>query len=88
MRLLNSLVAKAEYSTLSLSAFLRAVQNGPVGPFSRDQTMRSCVGRGALLRVPRVLVSQRFCFKIFSYLKDIGVDVVLALLAIARRVEV
>lgn len=57
-RLLTNYIAEAEYATMSLGAFLRAVHYGPPTRFAHDQMMSACVGRDALLQVPGVFIGQ------------------------------
>lgn len=47
----------------------------------------ACAGRGAFLRVLRVLVGQWFRYQRFDTFKVIDVDLVLELLAIVRAAE-
>lgn len=84
VRLLTGRVAEAEHVNLSLGAFLQAVQYGPASPFANDRKENAYAGRGVLLRVPVVLVSERFGFGILSIFMDMDVNPVLALLATAR----
>lgn len=51
-------ITKAKYVVFSHDAFLRAVHYGRASCFALDEMRSGCGGRGALLRVPRMLVDQ------------------------------
>lgn len=72
---------------MSLGVLLRAVHYDSVGCFAFDQMRGACADRHAFLRVPWALVSQWFRYGIFGVVRNMDVDLVLALLALARVAE-
>lgn len=87
-RLVIGRLAEVEYVVLSLGAFLRTVEHGPASRLAHEQMVKACAGRGVLLPVPGSLIGQWFLPGLFAILRDMYVDPVLALLAIARCAEV
>lgn len=80
-------ITKAEHVTLSRDAFLRVVQYGQASLYAHDQMRSARAKRGTLSRVLLSLVGQWFCYGMFGILKDMDVDPVLALIAVARAAE-
>lgn len=81
--LLAACIVEAEYVTLPLGALFQVVQYGLASRSALDEMMSACAGRGTLLRVPWVLDGQWFCYGTISIVKDMDLDLVVALLAIA-----
>lgn len=66
------LIAKAEYATLLLGAFLQTVQYDPVICFSHGKMMGVWARRGSLWRVTLVLVGQLVLLRNIRYFQGHG----------------
>lgn len=85
--LLIGRVEEADYITLSLVAFLRAVLYHPIACFAHGSAMSPCAWRSALLRVPWVVVDRCSRYGMFGIFKGMDVDLVLVLLVAERAAE-
>lgn len=83
-----SRIAEAEYSILSLWAFLRAAHVGVKAGLSFNRMATSCKFCGELLRIPMPLVLKWFSFGTLRLLDRLNVDLLLSLVPMVRVCDV
>lgn len=80
-------ISEVNFNVLFLSSFLRLVRYALVMRISYDRMMVGCEGNGMLLRVPVTMVDEWFAVGILCHIRNIMVDPVLALVAVACVTE-
>lgn len=83
-----TIICQSEYIILALGAFLRTVCNGGIGRLAFDSLVEGCRGYDTLLPMPDLLVEQWFSFGLLRCIRDMAIEPVMAMVAVACVAEI